>query len=76
MVAPRFHHLAGRVGLCPGDPDPEAVHAGVAVVVDERGSVMIDAGQSPAPAGDTQAALAAAGTSAPAAPTRRAPSER
>ncbi|MFI6255641.1 hypothetical protein OG836_08405 [Micromonospora zamorensis] len=39
----RFHHLAGRVWFCPGDPDPEAVQAGVAVVADERGSVMIDA---------------------------------
>lgn len=43
IVAMRFHHLAGRVWFCPGDPDPEAVQAGVAVVADERGSVMIDA---------------------------------
>ncbi|WP_433650638.1 hypothetical protein ACQP2C_30095 [Micromonospora zamorensis] len=43
MVAPQFHRLAGRVWFCPGDPDPEAVQAGVAVVTDERGSVMIDA---------------------------------
>ncbi|WP_185755311.1 hypothetical protein [Micromonospora sp. A202] len=39
----RFHHLAGRVWFCPGDSDPEVVQAGVAVVADERGSVMIDA---------------------------------
>ncbi|MFI6781316.1 MBL fold metallo-hydrolase [Micromonospora sp. NPDC050276] len=65
MVAPQFHHLAGRVWLCPGDPDPEAVQAGVAVVADERGSVIIDAGQSPAHAGDIQAALAAAGLPEP-----------
>ncbi|MFI6269640.1 MBL fold metallo-hydrolase [Micromonospora zamorensis] len=61
----RFHHLAGRVWLCPGDPDPEAVQAGVAVVADERGSVMIDAGQSPAHARDIQAALSAAGLPRP-----------
>ncbi|MET7749050.1 hypothetical protein [Micromonospora sp. NPDC005367] len=44
----RFQHLAGRVWLCPGDPDPAAVQAGVAVVADEHGSVMI--GTSPATA--------------------------
>ncbi|MET7863326.1 MBL fold metallo-hydrolase [Micromonospora taraxaci] len=65
MVAPQFHHLAGRVWICPGDRDPEAVQAGVAVVVDERGSVMIDAGQSPAHAREIQVALAAAGLPQP-----------
>ncbi|MCG5439084.1 hypothetical protein [Micromonospora foliorum] len=59
MVAPHFHHLAGRVGLYPGDPDARAVQAGVAVVADEH-SVTIDAGQSPAHAREIQAALAAA----------------
>ncbi|MFI7608147.1 MBL fold metallo-hydrolase [Micromonospora sp. NPDC049366] len=61
----RFHHLAGRVWLCPGDPDPEAVQAGVAVVADDRGSVMIDAGQSPAHAREIRAALDAAGLAPP-----------
>ncbi|GLZ61193.1 MULTISPECIES: MBL fold metallo-hydrolase [Micromonospora] len=65
MAVPQFHHLAGRVWVCPGDPDPEAVQAGVAVVADERGSVMIDAGQSPTHARAIQAALAAAGLPRP-----------
>ncbi|MEO3774746.1 MBL fold metallo-hydrolase [Micromonospora sp. B9E7] len=65
MAAPQFHHLAGRVWLCPGDPDPEAVQASVAVVADERGSVMIDAGQSLTHAREIQAALAAAGLPQP-----------
>ncbi|MEU5964661.1 MBL fold metallo-hydrolase [Micromonospora parva] len=65
MVAPQFHHLAGRVWLCPGDPDPEAVQAGVAFVADERGSVMIDAGQSPAHAREIRAALTGAGLPQP-----------
>ncbi|MET0415163.1 MAG: hypothetical protein ABW022_03970 [Actinoplanes sp.] len=51
-----MRHLAGRVWLCPGDPDADAVQAGVAVVADERGSVMIDAGQSPAHAAEIRAA--------------------
>ncbi|MEU8300760.1 MBL fold metallo-hydrolase [Micromonospora sp. NPDC048909] len=65
IIAMEFHHLAGRVWICPGDPDPDAVQAGVAVVADERGSVMIDAGQSPAHAREIRAALAAAGLPPP-----------
>ncbi|MET7708636.1 MBL fold metallo-hydrolase [Micromonospora sp. NPDC005413] len=61
----QFRHLAGQVWLCPGDPDPDAVQAGVAVVADERGSVMIDAGQSPAHAAEIRAALADAGLPEP-----------
>jgi hypothetical protein len=43
-VTPR--QLAGRFRLCPGDPGPYAVRPTVAVVADERGSVIVDAGQS------------------------------
>nr|WP_269440733.1 MBL fold metallo-hydrolase [Micromonospora tarapacensis] len=41
------------------------VQAGVAVIVDERGSVLVDAGQSPSHAREIQAALLAAGLPAP-----------
>ncbi|MFI7521332.1 MBL fold metallo-hydrolase [Micromonospora globbae] len=61
----RFHRLAGRVWLYPGDPDPLAVQAGVALVADERGSVLVDAGQSPAHAREIRAALHAAGLPEP-----------
>ncbi|MBQ1024663.1 MBL fold metallo-hydrolase [Micromonospora sp. C95] len=60
-----FEHLVGRVWLCPGDPDPDLVQAGVAVIADERGSVLVDAGQSPSHARELQAALRAAGLPAP-----------
>ncbi|MEG3632521.1 MBL fold metallo-hydrolase [Micromonospora palythoicola] len=60
-----FEHLVGRVWLCPGDPDPDLVQAGVAVIADERGSVLVDAGQSPSHAREIQAALRAAGLPAP-----------
>ncbi|WP_255509832.1 MBL fold metallo-hydrolase [Micromonospora sp. AP08] len=60
-----LRHLAGRVWLFPGDPDPFAVRPTVAVVADDRGSVIIDAGQSPAHAREVQAALAVAGLPEP-----------
>ncbi|MBQ1050052.1 MBL fold metallo-hydrolase [Micromonospora sp. C51] len=60
-----FEHLAGRVWLCAGDSDPEFVQAGVAVIADERGSVLVDAGQSPSHAREIQVALRAAGLPAP-----------
>ncbi|MER7419749.1 MBL fold metallo-hydrolase [Micromonospora peucetia] len=60
-----FRHLAGRVWICPGDPDPASVQAGVALVADERGSVLVDAGQSPAHAREIQAALRTAGLPPP-----------
>ncbi|MFG3417288.1 MBL fold metallo-hydrolase [Micromonospora sp. NPDC048063] len=65
MAAVTFQHLAGRVWLCPGDPDPEAVQAGVALVADDRGSVLVDAGQSPTHAREIRSALAAAGLPPP-----------
>ncbi|SBT42368.1 MBL fold metallo-hydrolase [Micromonospora auratinigra] len=51
--------------LFPGDPDPLAIRPTVAVIADERGSVIVDAGQSPAHAREIRAGLAAAGLPAP-----------
>ena len=56
-----LRHVAGRVWLFPGDPDPGNIRPGVAVVADDGGSVIVDAGQSPTHAREIQAALAAAG---------------
>ncbi|WP_422773815.1 MBL fold metallo-hydrolase [Plantactinospora sp. WMMC1484] len=56
-----IRQLAGRVWISPGDPDPANVQAGVAVVADERGSVVVDAGHSPAHAREIQAVMRAAG---------------
>ncbi|MGX7675599.1 MBL fold metallo-hydrolase [Plantactinospora sp. DSM 117369] len=56
-----IRQLAGRVWLSPGDPDPANVQAAVAVVADDRGSVVVDAGHSPAHARAVQAAMRAAG---------------
>ncbi|MEQ4303709.1 MBL fold metallo-hydrolase [Plantactinospora sp. B6F1] len=56
-----IRQLTGRVWISPGDPDPANVQAGVAVVADERGSVVIDAGHSPAHGRAIQAAMRTAG---------------
>lgn len=53
--------LAGRVWLFPGDPDPENLRGSVAVVADDHGSLVVDAGQSPAHAREIQAAIRDAG---------------
>lgn len=53
--------LAGRVWLFPHDPDPDAIRGSVAVIADERGSVVVDAGNSPDAAREVQAAIAAQG---------------
>ncbi|MEU9661600.1 MBL fold metallo-hydrolase [Streptomyces chartreusis] len=53
--------LSGRVWIFAGDPDPEAVMPCVAVVADDAGSTVVDAGQSPAHARLVQAAMAQAG---------------
>jgi glyoxylase-like metal-dependent hydrolase (beta-lactamase superfamily II) len=42
-----LQHLAGRVWWYPHDPDPDNVQACVVVVTDDRGSVIVDAGNSP-----------------------------
>lgn len=57
--------LAGRVWLYPHDPDPDAIRGSVAVIADERGSVVVDAGNSPDAAREVQAAIAAAGLPGP-----------
>jgi glyoxylase-like metal-dependent hydrolase (beta-lactamase superfamily II) len=56
-----LRRLAGRVWLAPGDPDPENIRGSVAVVADDRGSVVVDAGHSPAHAREIQSAIRAAG---------------
>jgi hypothetical protein len=45
-----LEHLTGRVWIYPHDPDPDAIRPSVAVIVDDRGSVLVDAGNSPRPA--------------------------
>lgn len=58
-------HLAGRVWFHPHDPDPERVRPGVTVIADPRGSVIVDAGQSPGHALRVQDAIRAAGLPSP-----------
>jgi glyoxylase-like metal-dependent hydrolase (beta-lactamase superfamily II) len=53
--------LAGRVWLIPGDPDPDNIRGSVAIVADDEGSVIVDAGHSPAHAREIQSAMEAAG---------------
>ncbi|WP_052590297.1 MBL fold metallo-hydrolase [Luteipulveratus mongoliensis] len=65
MPTVELQHLAGRVWLYPHDPDPDAVRGSVAVIADERGSVVVDAGHSPALAREVQRALRAAGLPSP-----------
>ncbi|MBF9127547.1 MBL fold metallo-hydrolase [Plantactinospora sp. S1510] len=61
MDTPGPRRLAGRVWIVPGDPDPENIRGSVAVVADDSGSVVVDAGQSPAHAREIQSAIRAAG---------------
>src|SRR5688572_11179001 len=56
-----MRHLSGRVWLCPADPDPANIQASVAVIADEAGSVVVDAGNSPGLARRVQAAMVRAG---------------
>ncbi|MGY4769242.1 MBL fold metallo-hydrolase [Kribbella sp. CWNU-51] len=65
IVGQVLEHLTGRVWLYPHDPDPDAVRPSVAVIADDRGSVLIDAGNSPDHARDIQSAIATAGLPAP-----------
>jgi glyoxylase-like metal-dependent hydrolase (beta-lactamase superfamily II) len=60
-----LQHVNGRVWLYPHDPDPDAIRPSVAVIADDRGSVLVDAGNSPAHAREIQQAIAAAGLPAP-----------
>ncbi|MEU5791627.1 MBL fold metallo-hydrolase [Micromonospora purpureochromogenes] len=65
IAEPAFHHLAGRVWRYPGDPDPGTIQPSVALITDERGGVLVDAGHSPGHAREIRAALAAAGLPEP-----------
>ncbi|MFC0626904.1 MBL fold metallo-hydrolase [Kribbella deserti] len=60
-----LQHLAGRVWLWPHDPDPDAIRGCVAVIADDRGSVIVDAGNSPDQARRIQQAIAAEQLPAP-----------
>lgn len=60
-----LQHLAGRVWIHPHDPDPDAIRPSVAVIADERGSVLVDAGNSPEHARAVGMAIEAAGLPAP-----------
>lgn len=60
-----LRHLTGPVWLWPADPDPDNVQAAVGVVAGETGSIVVDAGHSPALARRVRAAMAAAGCRLP-----------
>ncbi|MFD2765440.1 MBL fold metallo-hydrolase [Micromonospora eburnea] len=60
-----LRHLAGRVWWYPHDEDHDNVQGGVAVIADESGSVLVDAGNSPAAARQIRADIEAAGLPAP-----------
>jgi len=60
-----LQHLSGRVWLYPHDPDPEAIRPSVAVIADDRGSVLVDAGNSPDHARSIRTAISDAGLPAP-----------
>jgi glyoxylase-like metal-dependent hydrolase (beta-lactamase superfamily II) len=64
-VPTTLSRLAGRVWLYPHDPDPGAVRGSVAVIEDERGSVVVDAGNGPEAAREIQRSIRAAGLPAP-----------
>lgn len=53
--------VAGRVWLYPHDPDPDRVQPCVAIIADDSGSVLVDAGNSPSHARDVRNAIEAAG---------------
>jgi glyoxylase-like metal-dependent hydrolase (beta-lactamase superfamily II) len=60
-----LEHLAGRVWIYPHDPDPDAIRPSVAVIADNDGSILVDAGNSPDHARAIQAAMEIAGLPAP-----------
>jgi glyoxylase-like metal-dependent hydrolase (beta-lactamase superfamily II) len=60
-----LQHLAGRVWLYPYDPDSANVQGCVALIVDDAGSVLVDAGNSPDAARRVRAAVETAGLPAP-----------
>lgn len=42
-----LQHLSGRVWIHPADPDPDMIQGSVAVIADDAGSTLVDAGHSP-----------------------------
>jgi glyoxylase-like metal-dependent hydrolase (beta-lactamase superfamily II) len=56
-----LQHVAGRVWLYPHDPDPDAIRPGIGVIADDRGSVLVDAGNGPAHAEEVRRAIAEQG---------------
>jgi glyoxylase-like metal-dependent hydrolase (beta-lactamase superfamily II) len=60
-----LRNLAGRVWWYPHDEDHDNIQGGVAVIADESGSVLVDAGNSPDAARRIRAEIAAAGLPAP-----------
>ena len=60
-----LQHLTGRVWIYPHDPDPDAIRPSVAIIADDRGSVLVDAGNGPEHARAIRTAINAAGLPAP-----------
>lgn len=56
-----LEHLAGRVWLFPLDPDADNIRGCVAVISDPTGSIVVDAGHSPAVARRVQDAITESG---------------
>ncbi|MEU4604652.1 MBL fold metallo-hydrolase [Kribbella sp. NPDC023972] len=61
----QLQHIAGRVWIYPHDPDPDAIRPSVALIADDRGSVLVDAGNGPEHAYAVQHAITEAGLPAP-----------
>ncbi|WP_433007540.1 MBL fold metallo-hydrolase [Kribbella sp. CA-294648] len=61
----KLQRISGRVWLYPHDPDSDAIRASVAMIVDDGGNVLVDAGNSPQHAREIQQAIAAAGLDQP-----------
>jgi hypothetical protein len=47
QMVEKLQHVNGQVGLYPHNPDPDAIRPSVAVVAADRGSVSLDAADSP-----------------------------
>jgi glyoxylase-like metal-dependent hydrolase (beta-lactamase superfamily II) len=65
QMVEKLQPIGGRVWIYPHDPDPDAIRASVVVIADDRGSVLIDAGNSPAHAREIQRAIADQGLPEP-----------
>lgn len=64
-VSTTIERLSGRVWLYPGDPDGDNIQGSVAVITGEDGSIVVDAGHSPALARRIRTAIADAGLPEP-----------